>query len=156
MGAITTKREIAFIDRNVDDLGTLLAGMRADVQPILLSDDEPAPRQMARAVQGREGLEAIHVIAHGRPGGVSFGAGALTLDTRGECAREFAEIGRTLRDGVRFNCGPARPHGAVPVRWRVPWNTYAATRLSRESAEHEINRNSLTRKLGNLNHGYDQ
>src|SRR6266704_236989 len=90
MGAITTKREIAFIDRNVDDLGTLLAGMRADVQPILLSDDEPAPRQMARAVQGREGLEAIHVIAHGRPGGVSFGAGALTLDTRGECAREFA------------------------------------------------------------------
>ena len=24
-------------------------------------------RQMARAVQGREGLEAIHVIAHGRP-----------------------------------------------------------------------------------------
>ena len=57
-------------------------------------------RQMARAVQGREGLEAIHVIAHRRPGGVSFGAGALTLDTTGEYAREFAEIGRTLRDGA--------------------------------------------------------
>src|ERR1700739_2043309 len=50
----TPKREIAFIDRGVDDLATLLAGIRPDVEPILLSNDEPAPRQMARAVQGRE------------------------------------------------------------------------------------------------------
>jgi hypothetical protein len=49
----TMKREIASIDRNVDDLDTLLAGLRPDVQPIVLSDDEPAQRQMARAVQGR-------------------------------------------------------------------------------------------------------
>ena len=60
------KREIAFIDRNVDDLTSLLAGIRPDVEAILLSDNEPAPCQMARAVRGREGLEAIHVIAHGR------------------------------------------------------------------------------------------
>jgi len=55
---------------------------------------------MARAVQGREGLEAIHVIAHGRPCEVSFGAGARTRDTTVDCAREVAEIGRTLRDGA--------------------------------------------------------
>jgi hypothetical protein len=71
----TPKREIAFIDRGVKDLATLLAGIRPEVEPILLSNDEPAPRQMARAVQGREGLEAIHVIAHGRPGEVSFSGG---------------------------------------------------------------------------------
>ena len=53
-----SKSEIAFIDRGIDDLATLLAGMRPEVEPILLSDDEPAPRQMARAVQGVEGARS--------------------------------------------------------------------------------------------------
>ena len=114
----TTKREIAFIDRNVDDLITLLAGIRPDVEPILLSDDEPAPRQMARAVKGRPGLDAIHVIAHGGPGEVSFGAGALSLDSLDEYAAELAEVGQMLRDGV-FNLWSCRTaqgeHGAAFV-----------------------------------------
>jgi hypothetical protein len=87
-----TKREIAFIDRGVDDFATLFAGIRPDVEAIQLSNDEPAPRQMARAVQGREGLEAIHVIAHGRPGEVNFGAAALSPDTIIEFAAELAEV----------------------------------------------------------------
>ena len=71
-----TRCEIAFIDRNVDDPHTLLAGIRPDVEAILLSNDEPSPRQMARSVQGGEGeLHAIHVIEHGRPGEVLFGSG---------------------------------------------------------------------------------
>jgi hypothetical protein len=44
MTTATRKREIAFIDRGVDDLATLLAGIRPDVESILLSNDEPAPR----------------------------------------------------------------------------------------------------------------
>jgi hypothetical protein len=46
-------REIAFVDRNVDDLPTFLAGLRPELDPILLSDDEPAPSQIARTVPGR-------------------------------------------------------------------------------------------------------
>src|SRR5947208_3496975 len=95
----TQKREIAFIDRGVDDLETLLAGIRPDVEPILLSNDEPAPRQMARAVQGREGLEAIHVIAHGRPGEVSFRAGTLSLHTLQDSAADLGALGKVLGDG---------------------------------------------------------
>ena len=95
----TQKREIAFIDRGVDDLATLLAGIRPDVEPILLSNDEPAPRQMARAVQGREGLVAIHVIAHGRPGEVSFGAGVLSVETIAEHSEDLAQLGLTLGAG---------------------------------------------------------
>ena len=55
---------------------------------------------MARAVKGRAGLEAIHVIAHGRPGEVSFGAGALSLDTVDEYAAELSEVGLILGDGA--------------------------------------------------------
>src|SRR5215472_4801435 len=110
MSPRTLKRAIAFIDRNVDDLGTLLAGISPHVEPILLSDDEPAPRQLVRAVKGRADLDAIHVIAHGRPGEASFGAGALSLDTTDEHAAELAEVGRMLRGGAihLWTCETAR------------------------------------------------
>ena len=98
--ATTSKREIAFIDRGVDDLATLLAGMRADVEPILLSNDEAAPRQMARAIEGRDGLEAIHVIAHGRSGEVSFGAGPLSNETIADHTDDLARLGLALGDEV--------------------------------------------------------
>ena len=119
MSPCRLKRAIAFIDRNVDDLGTLLAGISPQVEPILLSDDEPAPRQMVRAVARRADLDAIHVIAHGRPGEVSFGAGALSLDTMEEHAAELAEVGRMLRGGAIYlwTCETARgSRGAAFVR----------------------------------------
>ena len=98
--SVSHRREIAFIDRGVDDLATLLKGIRPDVEPILLSNDEPAPRQMARAVQGRDGFEAIHVIAHGRPGEVSFSAGALTVETIDQHAADLGLAGAAIgRDG---------------------------------------------------------
>jgi VCBS repeat-containing protein len=102
--------EIVFIDRNVDDLDTLLAGIRPDVEAIVLSNDEPAPRQMVRAMQGREGLEAIHVIAHGRAGEVRFGAGALSLKSLVGHAAELGAIGRALaNDGelLLWSCDTA-------------------------------------------------
>jgi hypothetical protein len=113
--ARTLKRAIAFIDRNVDDLDTLLAGISPQVEPILLSDDEPAPRQMVRAVNRRADLDAIHVIAHGRPGEVSVGAGALSLDTMGEHAADLAEVGRMLRGGAIYlwSCETARGRGGA-------------------------------------------
>jgi large repetitive protein len=93
------KREIAFIDRGVDDLATLLEGLRPDVEPILLSNEEPATRQIARTVRGHQGLDAIHVIAHGRPGEVLFSAGLLNAQTLTNQAADLADIGAVLKDG---------------------------------------------------------
>ena len=103
-------REIAFIDRNVDDLATLLAGLRPELDPILLSDDEPALCQMACLVRGWDGLEAIHVIAHGRVGEVSFGAGALSLESLAGHAADLRAIGQALgNDGklLLWSCNTA-------------------------------------------------
>src|ERR1700738_638272 len=95
-----TLREIAFVDPNVDDLETLLAGLRPELEPILLSDDEPALRHISPLVQDRDELEAIHVIAHGRVGEVSFSAGALSLESLAGHAADLRAIGRSLgKDG---------------------------------------------------------
>lgn len=67
-GRAVPATEVAFIDPAVTDLDVLLGGLRPEVEPILLNATEPGPRQMARALAGRGGLEAIHIIAHGAPG----------------------------------------------------------------------------------------
>src|SRR5262245_44462661 len=105
-----TLREIAFIDRNVNDLETLLAGLRPELDPILLSDDEPALCQIARLVRCRDGLDAIHVIAHGRVGEVSFSAGALSLESLAGHAADLRAIGQALgNDGklLLWSCDTA-------------------------------------------------
>jgi hypothetical protein len=92
----TVPREVVFVDQNVDDLATLLACLRPELDPILLSDDEPALCQIARRVRRCDGLDAIHVIAHGRAGEVSFGAGALSLESLAGHAADLRAIGQAL------------------------------------------------------------
>src|SRR5262249_33825871 len=73
---------------------TLLAGVRPELDPILLSDDEPALCQIARLVRRGARLDAIHVIAHGRVGEVSFGAGAVSLESLAGHTAELRAIGQ--------------------------------------------------------------
>src|SRR5207244_763280 len=93
------RSELAFIDRTVSDLHTLLTGLRPGVEAVLLDSSAPAAVQMAQALRGRSDLSAIHVLAHGRPGEVSFGAGPLSLETIDMHATDLAAIGQTLGDG---------------------------------------------------------
>lgn len=103
-GTLPTRREIAFIDPAVSDVHVLVAGMRPGVEPILLNATEPTSRQMARALAGRDGLEAIHVIAHGAPGRVNFAAGEWAPETLADDSADFAEIGQALGEhgGLRL------------------------------------------------------
>src|SRR5262245_13061099 len=107
---MTTSREIAFIDETVSHLNTLLANLRPDVEPIMLTTSTPAPAQIATALEGRDGLRAIHLIAHGMAGEVCFGAGALSLETLHDHAAELAGIGRALGvdgDLLLWSCNTA-------------------------------------------------
>ena len=89
-------KQIAFIDCAVADIETLRAGLRPGIEAVMLSSRQAAPRQIAIALQGRCDVEAIHIVAHGQPGEVSFGAGALSLETIEEHRSHLAEIGRAL------------------------------------------------------------
>jgi len=94
----STVREIAFIDRGITDLDSFLAGLRPDVEPILLAPGESAPAQIAKALCGRSTLAAIHIVAHGQAGQVSFDSGPLSLETVNDHADELASIGQALGD----------------------------------------------------------
>jgi hypothetical protein len=114
-----SKTEIAFIDRTVSSPGALLAGLRCNVEAVLLDASTPASTQIARALSDRTDIRAIHIVAHGNPGEVSFGAGPLTLANLDASASDLAAIGRALgADGELrlWSCRTgAGEHGAAFV-----------------------------------------
>ena len=62
----------------------------------MLNAAEPAPRQIAAALSGRAGLDAIHIIAHGAPGELRFAAGVLSANSVNEHAADLAALGAAL------------------------------------------------------------
>ena len=98
---MAVRHEVAFIDPNISDLETFLAGLRPDVEAIVLHRASSAIAQMAKALKGRTGLDVIHIVAHGRPGEVSFTAGALSLENIDQHAEDLRSIGRVIGEHDR-------------------------------------------------------
>ena len=93
---MTVKSEILFVDRSVDDLGSILAGLRPGVGIVMLHGAQSAAAQIAAALAGLTRLEAIHLMAHGASGRVSLAAGDWTAASVARDAADLAAIGRAL------------------------------------------------------------
>jgi hypothetical protein len=70
--------------------------MREDVEWVLLDSERSALEQMAEALQGRSGVRAIHILAHGCPGEVRFHSGSLSLETIAEHRRDLDALREAL------------------------------------------------------------
>ncbi|TPN80420.1 DUF4347 domain-containing protein [Mesorhizobium sp. CU2] len=88
--------EVAFVDPSVSDPDTILCNLRPGVEAIMLDGAAAPARQMVAALEGRGSLDAVHVIAHGAPGRVSFSGGEWTARTIEDDEADLAAIGRAL------------------------------------------------------------
>lgn len=95
-------REIAFVDRSVSGLDTLLAGLWPEIEAVLLSDSQPVPEHIKTTLRGRHNLDTIHIIAHCRTREIRFGSDTLTLETLASHASELASIGEALNRNGRL------------------------------------------------------
>ena len=93
---MTRTFELLFIDPAVSHIDTLVGHLRPGVEPIMLKPEGSAARQISAALRGRRGLAAVHVIAHGAPGRVSFAAGDWSSETLAKEAEALKSIGRAL------------------------------------------------------------
>ena len=89
-------REIVVRRHSVGDIATIFDSLRAGVEAVLLDQSRPAADQIAAALAGRRGLAAVHIIAHGAPGRVSFAAGDWLPQTFNDKSADFAAIGAAL------------------------------------------------------------
>lgn len=91
------RHEIVVIDRGVGDLRTLLAGVPASAEVILIEAGRDGFDQLADALKGRTGIDAIHILSHGTAGDLRLGTGDLTASSiQGRYAADLAVIGRAL------------------------------------------------------------
>ena len=92
------RKEVVFIETNVTDYQTLVDGVKAGVEVVLLDSTKDGLSQMAEWARTHSGYDAIHIVSHGAEGEINLGS--LTLDTATATARatDLATLGRALTD----------------------------------------------------------
>lgn len=76
--APTGRIEVVFVDGRVSDPGAFAADGR---EVIVLSTGQDGLSQIASALAGRTGIDAIHIVSHGGDGTLLLGSGSITADT---------------------------------------------------------------------------
>ncbi|TKB64478.1 MAG: DUF4347 domain-containing protein [Nitrospira sp.] len=92
-----SRTEIVFVDPTVPNYQELLSGMDPNIAVIMLDGEQDGVEQMASALAGRTGIDAIHLISHGGEGELQLGTGTLTTESMsGQYADELAIIQQAL------------------------------------------------------------
>ena len=94
-----SRTEIVFVDPTVPNYQDLLSGLDPSIEVIMLDGGQDGIEQMAGALAGRTGIDAIHLISHGEAGALQLGTGTLNVDTMpGQYADELAVIQQALSE----------------------------------------------------------
>ena len=107
----TKPTEFLFIDANVADKQTLIAGVAANVKVVELNDKTDALTQIASALNGYTNLDAIHILSHGSEGELDFASGAINSANLSTYQAQLKKIGASLsKDGdlLLYDCEVAK------------------------------------------------
>ncbi|PWC62034.1 hypothetical protein TSH58_25810, partial [Azospirillum sp. TSH58] len=114
-GVPTTSRfEVAFIDTALDDWQALKAETPAGIEVFLIDSRCDGMAAMARALDGRRDIRAIHVLSHGFEGGLQLGSGRFDSNALAHRVEELASIASSLApdgDILLYGCNVAAGHG---------------------------------------------
>ena len=94
--ADAARREVAFVDTQVEDYQTLVAGIAEGVEVFLIDAESNGLEQMVALLQGQSGIDAIHVYSHGDVGQLTLGNLLLDGDNLAQNASLLTQIGETL------------------------------------------------------------
>lgn len=91
--------EVVFVDPTVPNYQELLSGMDPNIEVIMLDGGQDGMEQIASALAGRSGIDAIHLISHGAAGTLQLGSGTLNVDSMSEqYSDELATIQQALSE----------------------------------------------------------
>ncbi|MDR4471017.1 MAG: DUF4347 domain-containing protein, partial [Nitrospira sp.] len=91
--------EVVFVDPTVPNYQELLSGLDSNIEVIMLDSGQDGVEQIAAALSGRTGIDAIHIISHGAEGQLNLGTGTLTQESMtGQYADELATIQQALSE----------------------------------------------------------
>ncbi|WP_436177981.1 Ig-like domain-containing protein [Acidovorax sp. LjRoot66] len=92
----TATHQIVFIDSRVPDLQSIIAAAQPGVKVVVLNAAENGVAQMAKALQGEQGLTSISVVSHGNDGVLLLGNGPLHAGNLDQHQADLKAIGDAL------------------------------------------------------------
>lgn len=101
------RNEVVFVDGQVADVAGLLQGLAGNAEVVILDPAKDGLQQMADYLNGREGLDAIHLLSHGADGSVQMGNVWLASNNLAEHRAELQSIGSALKadgDLLLYGC----------------------------------------------------
>ena len=71
---------IAFIDTQVENYQSLMAGVKPGTEVVVLDANRDAIDQITEILALRSNIDSIHIVSHGAPGSLQLGDGSVSLD----------------------------------------------------------------------------
>jgi hypothetical protein len=71
---------IAFIDTQVENYQSLMAGVKPGTEVVVLDGNKDAIDQITQILRDRTNIDSIHIVSHCAPGSLQLGDGNLSLD----------------------------------------------------------------------------
>ncbi|WP_271411397.1 DUF4347 domain-containing protein [Pseudomonas sp. Q1-7] len=113
------RQEVVFIDNGVKDFQQLVAAIKPGTEVVVLDGSKDGLRQIADYLDGRSGLDAIHIISHGAEGQVLLGTSVLDMGSLQQRAGDLAAIGDALKadgDILLYGCDVAKGSGQTLIQ----------------------------------------
>jgi hypothetical protein len=108
--AVSPTNEIVFVDTRVPDYQAIVSTIGANVEVVLLDTGRDGIGQIAEALEGRSGVDAIHLISHGEQGLLALGNGTLHSGNLDNYSDALSVIGAALNvdgDILLYGCDVA-------------------------------------------------
>jgi Ca2+-binding RTX toxin-like protein len=107
---------VVFVDSRVLDFDSLLKGLPPGTEVSIIEGNSSGLDQIAEALQGKSGLDAIHIISHGSAGSLYLGTSVLDSQTLPSYGEQLAKIGAALTDSgdlLLYGCNVAQGDAGV-------------------------------------------
>nr|WP_057927678.1 DUF4347 domain-containing protein [Burkholderia ambifaria] len=102
VGGQPTDHQVVFVNSNVTDYQTLVAGLPPGTQVVVLDATKDGLAQIEQYLQAHPGMSAIHLVSHGSDGEVQIGSTWLDQADLSAYGAQFAQIGAAMKPGGDF------------------------------------------------------
>lgn len=133
-----SRTEVVFVDSRVNDPAAFGTDGR---EVVVIAADQDGLGQIASALNGRTGIDAIHIVSHGGDGYLSLGSGSITADSlRSADPATLQLIGQALtEDGdiLIYACDYAAGDAGLEAMQLIADLTGADVAASSDATGHE-------------------
>jgi hypothetical protein len=113
-----TRQEIAFVDTAIDGYDAIVEAIPGHIDVVLVAAGDDGLALLASQLEGRTGVDAIHVFGHGSEGSQQLGSAVLDTSTLSDHADLLARLGAAMSeqgDLLLYGCHVGSAEGRLFV-----------------------------------------